>query len=132
MTEIALSFPYLDNENENGVLLSGDSAGKLDQLINYNKDNKIRVTLYPAKDELKYALGSAVRYTSVDMMFVVGEISSFDPMNRKVYINIYDESNIESVMNGKVLPRLIGTSVKDGEKAKMKISHLISLDILQQ
>lgn len=129
--EIALQFPYLTKMNENGIILSGDSVGKLDQLINYGQ-SPIKVTLYPSKSELNYALSTTVRYSTIDPVFVVGEISGFDPTNGKVYIKVYNDNDVELVKSGKVLPRMLGTKVKDGSTIKMKTANLISLDILQQ
>lgn len=130
MTEVTLKFPYLDKPNKNGVVLSGNAIGRLEQLINYSS-GKIKATLYPSKGELDYALSSTVRYATVDPVFEVGEISGFDPTAGKVYVNVYDDRNVDSVKSGLVLPRMIGKKVKEGSVVKMEITNLISLDILQ-
>lgn len=130
MKEVILEFPYLSNENERGLMLSGSSKGILDRLINYNKV-KVLVTLYPNKEELKYAINSPTRYSTVDLQFTIGRVSGFNPSNGKVYVEVDNEENIPLVKKGKVLPRLRVKKVTEGNIEKLEIVDMISLDILQ-
>ena len=130
MSEVILEFPYFNNENENGIMLSGSSRGILDKLINYNKYH-VQVTLYPSKSELDYALESPSRYSMVDVQFKVGRVKEFNPSNGKIYVEVDNEDNILPIKHGKLLPRMKVKKIIEGGVEKLEIVDIISLDILQ-
>lgn len=127
--EITLDFPYLYERSDGGILFSEDTLGKLDALINYS-DYEILVTLYPSREEYKYATDSSLRYNTVDPMFKVGKVKSFSPENGKIVLEVSKDIDVADM---RIYPRAIVSKIKggEGEEVKSTLERLICIDIVR-
>lgn len=128
METINVKFPYLMEQNENGLMFTSQSSAEVDRIINFNHVS-IPVTLYTSKAEYKYALGSTVRYVTVDPMFQVGHVTGYDNTTQEMTIEISDDAS-EVAKTGKVLPRALVNKVMDAGIEKIDLVNLICIDIL--
>lgn len=128
MIEIDVKFPYLDDDNLK-FKFTANASGVLDVIMNHGPA-PTQVTLYPSIGELQYALSSSYRYGSIDPMFVVGNVKSYNPATNMMTLRIKDDVDVEAVASGKVNPRMIAKKKKEDGTERWEITHLVSIDIL--
>lgn len=129
---VTKKFPYITEPNvKSGLKFSFESVAMINRIINFPGAPDIPVTCYPCKSEYKYAIETSLRYATVDMIFKVGKVVSFDLHNYTVDLDVKDEY-ADRVTNGKVLLRALISKQTESEELCMKLNRLIAIDILEQ
>lgn len=132
MIDVEVKFPYLDTPNPNNVQFDQETRGNLDTGFNYDKNYVgVPVTFYDSLSELKYALGSSLRYQQVDTMFRVGSCVGFSPENGTITLQIKDEF-ADKIKNGDILPRVIGKVYQKNDTTMMTLEGLVCIDVMEK
>lgn len=128
--EIEMAFPHL-HEKEGGtgegICFKVGTKSLLDVLFNQMKDREVQVTWYQNLKDYQYAIGSPVRYQSVELQYVVGKVVSFDTATGMMTLHVLETVADEIMSHGKVVLRALVNKLSTNE---MELYNLVCIDIL--
>lgn len=134
MKTLTLKFPYLHEANKNGILFADDTLSILTNLINIYH-NRIPVVYHMTRTDYDYAIGSSVRYATVDPMCVIGHIVEFDSDKEIITIEAKDEyASIITQDNIKLralVEKFIPEKDATDKRVRTKLKTFIAIDVIQ-